>query len=229
MNDVSLTARCDRIRARLEEISYRGLRRVGWFSYRRPREVFGERKHQFQLHNPLTTSEVEEFETKHGIQLPEDYRAFLIHVGDGGVGPYYGLKSLYEGPVHVVTGDDPWPDYRWLSRECPLRTDLPPSEPEWLVALGGEDWEDRIDRNEWHPYQGSIPLCDVGCGYYFVLPLSGTSAGRVCGVMDPCCDPPLFLRHQTFLDWYEAWMEAVYTENAELFDGTSIFSSRRRR
>ncbi len=58
---------------------------------------------------------------------------------------------------------------------------------------------------------------NVGCGYFYVLPLSGPRRGRVCGV-DYCLgDTPLFPPYESFLDWYEAWLDAVWKGQEELF------------
>src|SRR5215467_2338850 len=53
--------------------------------------VFGADVHGFQLNHPISESEVASFEQKHCILLPPDYREFIICVGNGGAGPFYGL------------------------------------------------------------------------------------------------------------------------------------------
>ena len=58
--------------------------------------AFGAAGHRYQLNPPVRVTEVEEFEHKHQIRLPDDYRAFMTHIGDGGAGPYHGVFRFGE-------------------------------------------------------------------------------------------------------------------------------------
>ena len=54
--------------------------------------------HQFELRSPLTAAEVERAEAFFGARFPDDYRTFLLEVGNGPAGPSWGLFPLVEGP-----------------------------------------------------------------------------------------------------------------------------------
>ncbi|MFF2306114.1 hypothetical protein ACFVVP_26900 [Streptomyces sp. NPDC058128] len=60
-------------------------------------KVFGARAHGFELDAPLTAAEVADLEVWLDVDLPEDYRSFLLHVGAGGAGPAYGILPVRRG------------------------------------------------------------------------------------------------------------------------------------
>jgi hypothetical protein len=64
-------------------------------------DVFGWGAHGFKANPPVTESRLHEFESRRGVQLPEDYRGFLLNVGNGGAGPHYGLFALGEMAENV--------------------------------------------------------------------------------------------------------------------------------
>lgn len=50
--------------------------------------------HEYTLNEPLLMEEVVRFEEQWRITLPDDYKLFVTTVGNGGMGPYYGLLPL---------------------------------------------------------------------------------------------------------------------------------------
>ncbi len=55
---------------------------------------FGADSHKYQLKPPASEERIAAFETHFDISLPEGYRNFLLWMGNGGAGPFYGLSSL---------------------------------------------------------------------------------------------------------------------------------------
>ena len=55
---------------------------------------FGSEIHKYQLNPKLDEASILDFEKKEGIKLPNGYRDFLKHIGNGGAGPGYGLYPL---------------------------------------------------------------------------------------------------------------------------------------
>ncbi len=52
------------------------------------------KSHRYQLGCPLTEVKLQFYEQQHGVELPYEYRKFLMEVGHGGAGPIYGLFAL---------------------------------------------------------------------------------------------------------------------------------------
>lgn len=55
---------------------------------------FGAGSHKYQLNPPVSEETIAAFEERFGISLPDGYRNFLLWIGGGGAGPFYGLYSL---------------------------------------------------------------------------------------------------------------------------------------
>ncbi|OGC30268.1 hypothetical protein A2232_01065 [candidate division WOR-1 bacterium RIFOXYA2_FULL_46_56] len=68
------------------------VRSSGWKQYASC--GLGIDRHQFKMDPPLTELQAAAFEKEHSIALPSDYRSFLLEVGNGGAGPYYGILPL---------------------------------------------------------------------------------------------------------------------------------------
>ncbi len=83
-----------------------------------PRRVrFGAAAHGYALRAPLGAARLEEIERAAQVRLPDDYRDFVLELGDGGAGPYYGLWPL-DDPRQLETLRGPFvepppPGHRW--------------------------------------------------------------------------------------------------------------------
>jgi SMI1/KNR4 family protein SUKH-1 len=174
----------------------------------------GASSHAYVLNPPLSEADVAQFETIHGIRLPEDYRDFLVHVGNGGAGPRRGVLKLGE-----MRREEHWmgADTGALREPWPHRTawNTPPEELEVIEALPGEARRvarDAHDKKYWDEAltAGALPLCDHGEGLRDWLVVSGPEAGTVWhdgrargkGLLP--YEPEG--HHWAFEDWYLSWL-----------------------
>jgi hypothetical protein len=186
--------------------------------------VFGADIHRFQLNPPLSEVEVVAFEQTHRTALPGDYRDFVIRIGNGGAGPFYGIF-----PLGLM---DDGMDLRSWQFSGGIAGDLAkpfPHSAEWNDLAGLPEFESaRADRNEeadldsaieaferryWDGalMNGAFPICHAGCAIRIWMVTNGEQSGRLW------CDKraeyggiaPLTLKsgaHATFGVWYEEWL-----------------------
>ncbi|HZN37118.1 MAG TPA: SMI1/KNR4 family protein, partial [Pirellulaceae bacterium] len=133
-----------------------------------------------------------------GCALPDGYRRFLQHVGNGGSGPpSFGLLRLGQTPNDLRAEESrPWVDGTRVSRPFPF------TRP-WV-------WEDGDSSDEGTREQvgdGSIHLGTDGCGQYWLLIISGPERGNVWMLADVGMGPTVPKRD--FLQWYEDWLDGV--------------------
>ncbi|WP_432972510.1 HEAT repeat domain-containing protein [Dactylosporangium sp. CA-233914] len=158
---------------------------------------YGVASHHFRLQRPAAESAVAEFETSHGVRLPEHYRRFVIEVGDGGAGPGTGLLPLAD--VCTVEGRPGcWPGH--LTRACPY---LPgPRYPGWSEEL----YEDPPGSDQvWLP--GTLLVC--GGQLQTRLIVTGPACGRLFNVDADHEIVPYVVEDPDFLCWYERWLDEV--------------------
>lgn len=84
MGDCSVTDRLQLIASKLSELT-----RVD-----KNFKVFGAERHRYELRPVASEHELAAFESRFHISLPMGYRTFLLQLGNGGAGPYYGLEPL---------------------------------------------------------------------------------------------------------------------------------------
>ena len=186
---------------------------------------FGADGHKYRLSPPLSPEEISRMEAEHKMTLPEEYRAFLLELGDGGTGPYYGIQPLANAIKYSDIARDP----ATLSKRFPLNKPLLLFDE----CVGEGTWDDyyrRIETDEKYydkvqrcisrfnkPYytQGTLYLCDYGDAIAFRLVVTGRESGNMW-IEDRAGDFGGFfpLSHEgkgetrtTFLKWYENWLD----------------------
>lgn len=181
--------------------------------------AFGASAHRYRLDPPLDDSEVAAFEARYAIVLPADYREFVLHVGNGGAGPYYGVFRL--GEMDDVHGHAAWVAGTFVgdpSKPFPHTQPWNLSKDE-LEELQATDGDEEILRRYWVPVDGAIPLCHEGCALRDWLVVTGPEAGHVWH--DATADfegwrPVLDSQgaRATFGAWYTDWLGAAVDELA---------------
>ncbi|MEG4217672.1 SMI1/KNR4 family protein [Microcoleus sp. Pol14C6] len=163
--------------------------------------VFGADSHQYKLGQTLAEAELQSFERKHQIKLPEDYRLFLKEIGNGGAGPFYGLEPLEKAA-----------QYRDLSKPFPFTKATDSYSDEEL-----EEWGDRDE------YPGVLELCHQGCAIYSYLVVNGPAHGTIWNGREDFYPTEL-----SFGRWYRRWVEkALRTlENEPLVDKLALGMSK---
>ena len=176
-------------------------------------KLFGSNNHRYTLGPPLTDSALADIEKVLGVVLPSEYRDFLMEIGNGGAGPFYGLFQLdgkdMENPTNLdqVTDQITKP-FHWTDATNPKEWQSPSPEDGLLIESG-----DAGDRYlEWWIIPGALYICNYGCALRFFLVVSGPQAGEVWmdrqadekGIIPECGEDGSRLH---FLQWYEKWLE----------------------
>ncbi len=115
--------------------------------------VSGSEGHRYRLGPVLSVAEVEDFEGKYGIRIPDDFRQFLLKVGNGGAGPSWGLLPL------DAYGCDPATPFPYVT----------PGDCEAVAGVNGYPIKDG---------SGVLSICDCGCGTGFLV-VNGASYGTI--------------------------------------------------
>jgi hypothetical protein len=161
--------------------------------------------HQYQFNPCLNESDITRFEQQFGVKLPEEYRDFLLIVGNGGAGPDYGILSLEQSLEEIAGYIDPDEGDPPLS-EFLARPFVPPTYLE-----GSED----DDSDGFDSYlTGMLPICEVGCGHNYQLCLSGIERGNIwfwntnTGRYYPTTSRNRSdsKKALTFFQWYQEWL-----------------------
>lgn len=182
------------------------------------KQIFGAGSHNYKLEKTLSINEINFFENEHKIQLPEDYVSFLINIGNGGAGPFYGVEKLQD----VLFSDLDFKDPDSL---------LNPSEPfthsgPWNMVFSptvSETENEKIYYSELDSFyedyggnnrlQGVIRICNLGCGHAVNLVVKGPEKGFLwtdSRISDAGIYPSVELGNTdkiSFLDWYELWLD----------------------
>jgi hypothetical protein len=171
------------------------------------RRRFGAAHHRYALGPAIAPAALEAVEAALRAALPDDLRAFVLAVGDGGAGPGYGLVPVALAAPYVV-------------RVEPRAFARSPSVVGVAAPSGGAEpgahtrAEPGAQTRFEPPWSRALPLAHLGCGYAAVVALDGPGRGeiwvdaRAAGVLRPIA--PSFTA--AYLDWIDRLAHARWPE-----------------
>jgi hypothetical protein len=181
-------------------------------------KLFGADHHRYEFNPPLEQEALSSFEERNGISLPRDYRDFVLKLGNGGAGPYYGIYPLLldYSIDHRMKGNNRID----LSVPFPHSKDW---DPDWPHEI---DW----DRGERPSHElvddyigtahisGALCICHYGCGDFFLLVVNGSEKGNIwvdgrtnyAGIFRGGLEDGE--RLVTFSRWYLNWLDRSLAE-----------------
>lgn len=172
------------------------------------RPLLGWLTNAYFVNRCLPESQVKAFEQKYDIRLPEEYRRFIIEIGDGGAGPFSGILPL--GRYFPLEDD---PRLNRLNQPFPHHTSW--SE----AALSEEELElyqsDREYLNQLT--QGALIIQDFGCAISVLLVVTGERRSSIW--MDDTANAGTITpmeNGESFLKWYSQWLDEVLKKAADM-------------
>ena len=189
-------------------------------------DIFGANDHRFQFNPPLSDAVVGEFERRHRVSLPSEYRHFITEIGNGGAGPYYGVFPL--GQMDGLGNDfQAWQENDGfvgiLSAPFPLSSswnDLQAKPSDEDLEKDEERYGRELDQFASSLTNGALPICHGGCALRIWLVICGSQTGYLWrdarseyGGLRPLRtaeDKPA-----TFSAWYTEWLEAALRQLSE--------------
>lgn len=183
--------------------------------------IFGANVHKYHLNPVLDSHEISDFESKYQVTLPPDYKAFLLNFANGGAGPYYGVEAFenvlfddldYKRADSLLNPSLPFPHSKAWNEVFEASVD--PDENE-------EEYERQYEIFSQHLMDGSIAICNYGCGVSLHLIVNGDEYGQIW-TDDRGSDAGIYPSYElgnqmriSFLDWYELWLDNSIAELKE--------------
>jgi SMI1 / KNR4 family (SUKH-1) len=177
----------------------------------------GPDSNKFELNSCLSQDEVQDFETQHKVSLPDDYKQFLLELGNGGAGPHYGLAKLQNSHPKQMIGL-PWTQEYWnnepfnsLSKPFPYTGDRDRD-----IAIGDSFYDkngDEIGSSD-DIFSGMLIISHQGCSYWNILVINGRFMGEIWEYDGSGANPEGFLStKQDFKTWYMTWLNSFFQQS----------------
>lgn len=174
LNDPKRIAQCARIRDMIRQVAADSAHKDDYYA---------ESYHHWKLSPTVPLSEIEAFERRAGIELPENYVYYLTQVGGGGASPGTGFSDF----------KSEWESYGGLQDVSEQLAQVMPKA----------EWEERYGEHEYKE-PGTISLCGMDITFVAFLIVNGPMRGHVVYLdWDGDCAPMWPKGSSDFLDWNE--------------------------
>ncbi|WP_420571299.1 SMI1/KNR4 family protein [Kordia sp.] len=167
--------------------------------------VFGATSHHYKLQPKISKLRVIAFEKEYAIRLPECYRSFLIHIGNGGAGPYQGLYELghFDHFIEEAT-------ISYLNMETVLTPETTKKQWNSLYEEARTlKTDEAFENKKAAAYAGILFVAHCGCDSYLGIVLNGIHRGRLIRGYYDFFYAPSFFEAANFLDFYEDWLNDI--------------------
>ncbi len=170
---------------------------------------FGYQSHRWRMNQPITSKELNDIEKSYSILLPEEYRSFILTVGNGGAGPGYGMFPLETG----IEYHRELPEKSCLSQEFPHADYYNPYDDITLDTYRSQLSAGKISEAEYDAILsrsnfGTLVVCHEGSGHLHRMIVSGPARGSIW-IDSTCSDQGFIPLEVSFLEWYERWIDDV--------------------
>lgn len=174
LNDPKRIAQCVRIKDMIREAAADPAHKDDYYA---------KLYHHWKLSPTVPLSEIEAFEKRAGIELPENYVYYLTQVGGGGASPGTGFSDF----------KSEWESYDGLQDVSEQLAQVMPKA----------EWEERYGEHEYEE-PGTITLCGMDITFVAFLIVNGPMRGHVVYLdWDGDCAPMWPKGSSDFLDWNE--------------------------
>ncbi|GED59990.1 SMI1/KNR4 family protein [Brevibacillus formosus] len=181
----------------------------------------------YVLNERLTLEQIEQFEASAHIVLPQDYKDFLLHIGNGG-------KHAKQFPLSLSHAKESLEES--LRQTVGLEYMSLPFSLEKCNSCFDDDFDDSEDDTEddtiideaydhmiIEALHGTITLHNDGCGYFIVMIVSGELSGKLYYIDTASGQGTRFVS-DSFAEYYLKWLNqqvarrSAYLEHNDKFD-----------
>lgn len=176
-----------------------------------------------QMNAPISKHQIISFEEKYKVSLPKDYKEFISNIGNGGIGPDYGLLSLQDSILDTKLKNSPQINISTLFSYTNSWNES------WIMELDWEKGERPTDKQldyymDINHISGCLQIGHIGHGCTYLLVINGKDYGTIWtdkradyGGLNPVLSEDG--QKMTFEQWYMSWLDNELRQCSNFYDG----------